>query len=103
MSSPANSSRSAKPGASASSHFLRAVLSSGGRVERAQRTHRQEYYERCDIPQTIKDHNTDLKRWQNTYNTVRPHQTLEYRTPLQKLQEFGILTNVPPPSVSHMS
>ena len=74
-----------------------------GRVERAQRTHRQEYYERCDIPQTIKDHNTDLKQWQNTYNTVRPHQALEYRTPLQRLQEFGIFPNVPPPSVSHMS
>lgn len=74
-----------------------------GRVERAQRTHRQEYYERCDIPQTIKDHNTDLKRWQNIYNTVRPHQALGYRTPLQRLQEFGILLNVPPPSVSHMS
>ena len=62
-----------------------------------------EYYERCDIPQTIKDHNTDLKQWQNTYNTVRPHQALGYQTPLQRLQEFGILPNVLPPSVSHMS
>lgn len=40
-----------------------------------------EYYERCDIPQTIKEHNTDLKRRQNTYNTVRLHQALGYRTP----------------------
>lgn len=40
-----------------------------------------EYYERCDIPQTIKEHNTDLKRRQNTYNTVRLHQALGCRTP----------------------
>lgn len=37
-----------------------------------------------------KEHNTDLKRRQSTYNTLRPHQALEYRTPLQKLQEFGV-------------
>ena len=28
----------------------------------------------------IKDHNIDLTRWQNTYNTVRPHQALGYQT-----------------------
>jgi len=51
-----------------------------GRVERAQRTHREEYYERHDIPQTIEDHNQDLKRWQDVYNMIRPHQALGQRT-----------------------
>ncbi len=74
-----------------------------GRVERAQRTHREEYYERHNTPQTIEDHNEDLKRWQEIYNTVRPHQALNYKTPLQVLQDFGILPNVPPPSLSQMS
>ena len=74
-----------------------------GKVERAQGTHRREYYERYDIPQTIKDHNTALKSWQYVYNTVRPHQALGYKTPLQKLHEFDIFPDIPPPSFSHMS
>ena len=74
-----------------------------GRVERAQRTHREEYYERFDISQSIEEHNKDLKGWQDIYNMVRPHQALGQRTPLQVLQEFGILPNVPPPpALSHM-
>ena len=52
---------------------------------------------------TIKDHNTALKSWQYVYNTVRPHQALGYKTPLQKLHEFDIFPDIPPPSFSHMS
>ena len=75
-----------------------------GRVERAQRTHREEYYERYAIPQTIAEHNRDLNRWQEIYNTIRPHQAIGQRTPLQVLQDFGIVPKVPPPPcLSQMS
>lgn len=75
-----------------------------GRVERAQRTHREEYYERYAVPQSIAEHNQDLNRWQQIYNTIRPHQALGQQTPLQVLQQFGIVPDVPPlHCLSHMS
>lgn len=67
-----------------------------GCVERAQRTHREEYYELSDIPQSMADHNEDLKYWQDIYNTVRPHQSLDFKTPLEILEEHGIVYTVPP-------
>jgi transposase InsO family protein len=67
-----------------------------GRVERANRTHREEYYELADIPQSLADHNEDLKYWQDIYNTVRPHQALDFKTPLEVLEEYDIVSSVPP-------
>jgi putative transposase len=55
-----------------------------GQVERANRTHTEEFYEvtPCSLP--IAELNRDLEAWERTYNTVRPHQALGYLTP----QEF---------------
>ena len=55
-----------------------------GCVERAQRTHTEEFYEVNDFPLQMPALNQQLLAWERTYNTIRPHQALAYRTP----QEF---------------
>jgi len=53
-----------------------------GRVERAHRTHTEEFYELIDLPDTIPELNRLLQAWERVYNTIRPHQALGYLTPL---------------------
>jgi transposase InsO family protein len=72
-----------------------------GAVERAQRTHTEEFYEVTPCAWTVAALNPELRRWEHTYNTIRPHQALAYRTPLQFLQDHGILPATRP-SLSHM-
>jgi len=55
-----------------------------GRVERANRTHTEEFYELTPCAFSIAELNQELQDWERTYNTVRPHQALAYLTP----QEF---------------
>jgi transposase InsO family protein len=55
-----------------------------GAVERAQRTHTEEFYEVTPCSLQIAQLNQELQDWERTYNTIRPHQALGYRTP----QEF---------------
>jgi len=55
-----------------------------GCVERAQRTHTEEFYEVTDFSLAIPTRNQELRAWEHTYNTVRPHQALGYLT----LQQF---------------
>jgi hypothetical protein len=59
-----------------------------GAVERAQRTHTQEFYEVNDCSLEMAALNRELRQWKKTYNTVRPHQSLGYLTPLQFLQQW---------------
>lgn len=71
-----------------------------GSVQRAQRTHTEEFYEVHDCPWTVDEINKDLLHWEWTYNCIRPHQALGYRTPLQFLKTKGIIrirypSNVP--------
>jgi len=73
-----------------------------GAVERAQRTHTEEFYEVTPCAWTITGLNTELRAWEQIYNTIRPHQALAYRTPVQFLQEQGIIAATCP-SLSHMS
>jgi putative transposase len=54
-----------------------------GYVERANRTHREEFYEVETIGHTLEEHNRQLERWQYTCNYVRPHQALDYLTPAE--------------------
>jgi putative transposase len=54
-----------------------------GHVERAQRTHTEEFYEVADFPLDISGVNKALQKWEHIYNTVRPHQALSYLTPQQ--------------------
>lgn len=73
-----------------------------GAVERAQRTHTEEFYEVTDCDWHLDALNDQLRRWEHTYNTIRPHQALAYRTPLQFLRRLGILRGTHP-APSHMS
>jgi putative transposase len=57
-----------------------------GHVERAQRTHTEEFYELTDSSFDIAELNKALRTWEHVYDTVRPHQSLGYLTPLQFLQ-----------------
>ena len=60
-----------------------------GSVERAQRTHTEEFYEVWDLDWTVTALNRKLRVWEEIYNTVRPHQSLGYRTPHQYLRELA--------------
>lgn len=50
-------------------------------VERANRTHREEFYEVETIGTTMEEHNQQLERWTYTYNDIRPYQSGDYLTP----------------------
>jgi putative transposase len=52
-----------------------------GHVERAQRTHTEEFYEVTDTSFEIAELNQALLEWERVYNTVRLHQALGYLTP----------------------
>ena len=56
-----------------------------GSVERAQRTHTEEFYEIYDGDFEIQPLNKALKEWQFVYNHIRPHQALDYLTPAEFL------------------
>ena len=57
-----------------------------GHVERAQRTHTEEFYEVMDTSFEITELNQALLEWERVYNTARPHQALEYLTPMEFLK-----------------
>ena len=58
-----------------------------GHVERAQRTHTEELYEVVDFPLEITALNQSLLAWEHTYNTFRPHQALDWKTPMEYISE----------------
>jgi len=60
-----------------------------GCVERANRTHTEEFYEVTDFSLDIPTLNRQLRAWEHIYNTVRPHQALGYLTPQQFLAQWG--------------
>jgi transposase InsO family protein len=55
-----------------------------GMVERLQRTYRDEFYACVDLEPRIEPIQAALRLYEDTYNTIRPHQALDYQTP----QEF---------------
>lgn len=55
-----------------------------GHVERAHRTHQEEFYDLVELPDSLPAHQALLREWEWIYNHIRPHQALGYRTP----QEF---------------
>ena len=57
-----------------------------GQVERAHRTHHEEFYQVIPDRWNIASLTPQLRRWEHIYNTVRPHQALGYRTPLEFLK-----------------
>lgn len=58
-----------------------------GAVERANRTHTQEFYQVTPCSLEMNKLNRVLRHWEKIYNTVRPHQALGYLTPLQFLRQ----------------
>jgi transposase InsO family protein len=69
-------------------------------VERANRTHREEFYEVEDIHEELDEHNKQLEEWDKTYNYIRPHQSLAYLTPAEYYHAW--LKTHPQPCVSPM-
>jgi putative transposase len=60
-----------------------------GAVERANRTHREEFYQVTACSLQINKLNRELRQWEKIYNTVRPHQSLGYLTPRQFLLQLS--------------
>ena len=58
-----------------------------GAVERAHRTHTEEFYEVTDSSFDLSELREELLEWEQVYNTVRPHQALGYVTPLKFLEQ----------------
>ncbi len=56
-----------------------------GAVERANRTHTEEFYQVTACSLEMKKLNRELRQWEKIYNIVRPHQSLGYLTPQQFL------------------
>ncbi len=52
-------------------------------VERSHRTHHEEFYQVSADSDHLPVLNDQLRRWEHTYNCVRPHQSLAYLTPLE--------------------
>ena len=61
-----------------------------GSVERANRTHTEEFYEVTDAEPDLAAFQVELRAWEIVYNTIRPHQALGYLTPAEYLASVGI-------------
>ena len=72
-----------------------------GHVQRAQRTHTEEFWERYDGDLDLPSLRPALRAWEHLYNTFRPHQALAGRTPQEYLLECHPET-APAAVLSHM-
>ena len=61
-----------------------------GGVERANRTHTEEFYEVTDSSFDLTDLRLKLLALEGVCNTIRPTQALHYLTPAQSLEQLGI-------------
>ncbi len=61
-----------------------------GAVERANRTHTEEFYEVTDTEPDIEAFQAGLREWEITYNTIRPHQSLGHLTPAEYLASLEL-------------
>jgi len=52
-----------------------------GHVERAHRTHQEEFYDLVEVPDDLVQHNALLREHEEVYNGLRPHQALGFLTP----------------------
>jgi putative transposase len=69
-----------------------------GCVERAQRTHKEEFYAYYDGALDLKSLNQALRQWEQVYNTIRPHHSLGRRSPMKYLREtFPKMAPMAPP------
>jgi putative transposase len=61
-----------------------------GAVERANRTHTEEFYEVTTAEPDLAAFQAELRAWEIVYNTIRPHQALGYLTPAEYLASVGV-------------
>ena len=61
-----------------------------GGVERANRTHTEEFYEVTDSDFGLADIRTKLLEWEQICNTYRPNQALHYLTPAEYLDQLKL-------------
>jgi transposase InsO family protein len=61
-----------------------------GAVERANRTHTEEFYEVTDAEPELAAFQAELRAWETVYKTVRPAQALGYLTPAEYLASVSI-------------
>ena len=59
-----------------------------GFVERAHRTHLEEFYQVYDYGLNLDSLNVTLSEWIRIYNYVRPHQSLDNLTPAEYIQRY---------------
>ncbi len=59
-----------------------------GAVERANRTHAEEFYEVIDSTFDLADIRPELLQWEQVSNTIRPNQDLRYLTLQQNLEKY---------------
>ena len=59
-----------------------------GHVERANRTHTEEFYQVEEVAWTVAGLRPQLRDWEKIYNEVRPHQALSYLTPAQFISNW---------------
>jgi len=72
-----------------------------GHVERAQRTHTEEFYDLYMGELDLKHVNAALREWERIYSEVRPHHSLDLMAPAEHLrQHYSGLA--PPEKLSHM-
>jgi transposase InsO family protein len=69
-----------------------------GAVERANRTHTEEFYESYTGDLDLPTLRTAQRQWESTYNSIRPHQALGYLTPAEFLAHH--LASRPPSQMS---
>ena len=59
-----------------------------GAVERANRTHAEEFYEVIDSTFDLANIRPELLQWEQVSNTIRLNQDLRYLTPQQNLEKY---------------
>jgi transposase InsO family protein len=59
-----------------------------GGVERAHRTHTEEFYEVRETSLGLSEPKDELLEWEGIDNAVRPHQALGYVTPLKFVEQW---------------
>ncbi len=67
-----------------------------GTVERMQETWRGEFYEAYELPWTVRELRPLVQRFQDLYNTYRPHDSLHKMTPANYLRDVLPGVRLPP-------
>ncbi len=57
-------------------------------VERSHGSDEQEFYQRGNVWQDRAKMNAELEAWQDVWNTIRPHEALDYKTPHVYFEEL---------------